>query len=115
MDTMDELGRLQVVDIDLDPDHCPICHHGIKPKDVKRDCLAGKNTVERVFQCPRRDCGHLFIARYRQTPGYSLYRLIGCVPLELRDVDLPREVNKLSPDFCKIFNQAQRQKKVVGS
>jgi hypothetical protein len=106
--TLNFEGQQQLITVDKDPDHCPICHHGIEPKDLKRDSLINSNnSVERVLQCPRQRCGHLFIARYASYP-YGGHRLTECVPLKLTDAGCPKEVISLSPNFYAIYNQAQK-------
>lgn len=68
------------------------------------------NRVERVFLCPLEDCQRFFIARYyeNRTPGAGWYALRGCVPAELQDLNFRDELKGVSPDFCEIYNQAQK-------
>jgi hypothetical protein len=106
---LNQAGSLASVTLDRDPDHCPICLRGIEPKDLDRAyCLDSPTSVERVFQCPRVKCGHLFIARYRPDSMYGQLRLHDCVPFELGDDDLPTEIEAVSKDFCLIFNEAHK-------
>jgi len=106
--TLNHEGQQQLITVDKDPDHCPICHHGIEPKDLKRDSLIEQtNSVERVLQCPRRKCGHLFIARYFAN-AHGYHRLAESVPITLGNVECPEELTKLSTNFYAIYNQAHK-------
>jgi hypothetical protein len=89
---LDLEGRQHEFSLDTIPDYCPICHHGIEPRDIER----------------ARKCGHLFIARYAQTPMSRACRLSECVPLDLPDMEYAEEIAALSTNFCEIFNQAQK-------
>jgi hypothetical protein len=93
--------------IDTDPDICPVCHYGIKPRSMGRDVFLDLSSpiIERVFQCPRRSCGHVFIGRYNPLSGYGGdFVLFDCVPYKLSDEDWPSEISDVSPDFCLIAN-----------
>lgn len=110
LQTHDQLGRQHVINIDRIPDHCPICHHGIEPKDAKADCLVSDLIMERVLRCPRSECGHFFVAQYgRYTP--SQYNLRVSVPFNIRDAACPEEIKTLSPNFYYIYNQATKAEK----
>ena len=110
VEAIDQAGQRHEATLDKDPDHCPICHHGIQPRDFELsfylDETASAERVERVFQCPRDKCGHLFIARYVR--GSGALTLWKCVPFELQDAGCQAEVRALSPNFYDIFNQAQK-------
>ncbi len=84
--TQDRFGQQSIINIDKDPDRCPICHHGIAPKDLQRDVIVihPLRMVERVFQCPRDKCGHIFIGRYSMS-GPNSFGLAETVPQELVD------------------------------
>jgi hypothetical protein len=62
---------------------------------------------ERVFQCPRQKCGHLFIARYELFQHLG-HKLSDCVPFKIANTECSDEIAKLSPNFCEIYNQAQK-------
>jgi len=66
--------------------------------------------LEIVFECPDEDCQRLFIARYfRIHPVMSdVYNLGECVPWEAFDSEFSEAIQKISPDFCEIANQAQK-------
>jgi hypothetical protein len=92
-----------------DPDLCPICHNGIQPVYQKLVSLrAGENLAELVWKCPLHLCGCLFIGVYLRNPVSGTYHLHHCVPTELEDYSPPEDLEKISPDFCAIFNEAQK-------
>ena len=97
------------IDIDRYPDSCPVCHHGIEP--IKRQLAhfhAEQKRLEVIFRCPREKCQSLFIARYSAS-GYSntlVYR--EAYPFEPVDTDFPGHIQKISPQFCAIANEAQK-------
>jgi hypothetical protein len=101
-----------------EPDWCPICHHACDPQEIDWrlvETASREPGLEIVYQCPRRACGRLFIARYRvdRKPTYRpglgdrYYRLFGLVPRTPRESDVPQEVNAVSPSFASIYNEAQ--------
>jgi hypothetical protein len=104
-------GDDAVVQYDTNPDSCPICHSHIHPIDSKCDCLVGmgmNRVLERVLRCPRRDCQRLFIARYRPRDNSNSYYLLYSVPFELADHSFDPSLKTISPDFCSIYNEAQK-------
>jgi len=111
---MDHDGKESVQPIDNDPDHCPVCHYGVKPKSLNRDLYLdlSSSVIERVFQCPRRSCGHVFIARYRLGGMYGGYHLNESVPLELTDAEWEPEIEEVSEDFCKVANETQKAERL---
>jgi len=62
--------------------------------------------VERVLQCPSVKCQRMFIARYIKQTTTTLYVLTSCVPSELVANPQSQTISAISPDFCKIYNQA---------
>jgi hypothetical protein len=97
------------IEIDKIPDTCPQCHHGIGPRYMEV-AHAGVPPAERfaevVFRCPRESCQHLFLARYYDRYGYKGYDLIECLPANLRGYLFSDVLQKVSPSFCEIFDQA---------
>jgi len=111
VDVRQEGGEIAVI-VDKDPDTCPICFHGIEPIDLKINHLShgtyhGKS-LECIFRCPRQLCQRLFIARY-SVPHYSSgYVLRETLPCELANVHVSDEIEKISQDFCNIYNEANK-------
>jgi hypothetical protein len=96
------------VDLDKLPDACPICRRAIEPVYQKTARLDdSKDRVELVFLCPRRKCQSFFVARFHQSPYSSTYRYSGSVPFEPMNAEFSEEIEAVSPDFCKIANEAE--------
>lgn len=102
---------------DMDPDHCPLCHHGIMPS-----CLSASNIIRRetqgdvlqiVFLCPRSECQRVFIGMYYQDYGYHRHYVEG--PHKLKNTapyrpvipDIPVEIKKLSPNYVELISQSE--------
>lgn len=98
--------------IDKNPDHCPICHHGIGSQRTATVALTsesvGSGDIEVAFRCPRSACSRLFIGRYRNPdPRRSdHYYLRHSVPAEIAPPPVPKEVSEVSPAFAAIYRQA---------
>jgi hypothetical protein len=110
---VDWQGLANVVSVNADPNSCPICHHAIQPVSQKLNLIVEKEgshpTIERVFRCPQQDCRRVFVARYAQNPSSNRhFNLTSCVPTEPSDAEFPLELWTISPDFCAIFNEAQK-------
>jgi hypothetical protein len=105
-------GKSEHVEIDKLPDHCPLCHYGIKALFLNLAHLIKgvDGQLELVFRCPREECQSLFITRYRYSifPGADFYAYHGSLPFKHRDVSFSDSVRKISPDFCQIANESQR-------
>lgn len=104
-------GTAQTAEIDVYPDHCPVCHSAIEPIKLGASHYhTADKRLELLFRCPRRKCQSLFISRY--VPHYGMYgsglRLSGSHPFEPYDCEYPEHVSKISPQFCEIANQAQK-------
>ncbi len=106
-----------VVGRDREPDTCPLCHHAISPKEhvstVTGPPSAEDRLLECVFQCPRRECGQLFIARYRRFRrfdgvriSFGEFEMVELVPTNPKPAGIPKEVGEISPNFVTIYEQA---------
>jgi hypothetical protein len=104
------------------PDTCPACHRGIEAaqrygfiKDEDHPDIKTLN-AEVIFQCPKRECQSLFVAYYVRPFSFHdlqgsldtqhLFRLDGVAPWTPEKRSFPPTIEKLSPNFCSIFNQA---------
>jgi hypothetical protein len=97
--------------LDKNPDSCPICYQGIQPIEPGWNYVLPATSLymERVFICPLHNCQHLFIARYFRMPGGNTqFCLSQVLPIEPRNYSQPSELEKISPDFCEIYNQAHK-------
>jgi len=97
------------------PEECPICHFSVLPKELDW-ALATSNSdpeemLEVIFQCPRHECQHLFIARYwldDLSVGTVPHRfhLLEAVPATPIQPSFPSEIAKVSPMFVEVYAQA---------
>jgi hypothetical protein len=102
-------GEQRSVSANEVPDHCPICHQGIRPVVPEWNHLSrGDAILERVFICPVDSCGRLFVGRYYRNPLTGAYVLQYLVPTEPQDYPHAPEIQQISPDFCSIYNQANK-------
>ncbi|MGC2517896.1 MAG: hypothetical protein WA373_02155 [Burkholderiales bacterium] len=101
---------------DKAPDHCPICHHGIKA------VMLGTNVVQRrasdgsilqlLYRCPRDTCQRAFIGTYQQERNRSThypdgdFLLRNTAPYHAEEPDIPQEIRGLSPNYYEIFGQS---------
>jgi hypothetical protein len=105
-------GRNVGVQIDHFPDQCPICHHGIEPRNMGLAHLveARDGVLEMVFRCPRMECQSFFISRYTQRYYQALapqvYFFNGSVPFQPKGRGFSERISSISPMFCQIYNQA---------
>ena len=63
-----------------------------------------------VYQCPRRRCASLYIARYQQAHGPGAtndFLLYNVAPTAFAAEPPPEEINAVSPAFTEISEQAQ--------
>ncbi len=100
--------------IDKYPDFCPVCHTAVEVKPlgtmILRKDADEHDYVEMVFRCPRQDCDHFFIARYKSIGGTGAPRpelaLCDVVPRTPLDPQFPDTIEKMSPRFVRIYTQA---------
>jgi hypothetical protein len=64
--------------------------------------------LEIVLRCPRRQCQSLFIAGYSKPLYGGSYGYQGSTPYEPADVEFSEHIERISPQFCKIWNEAQK-------
>jgi len=100
--------------LDVVPNDCPICHRAIDPRlllGVERVSEPTKSAAELVFQCPHRDCKHVFIGRYfavhdvMQRDNTPL-RLQLTTPYNVIPPTHPSHVAALSRRFVEVYDQA---------
>lgn len=99
------------VNVDVTPDKCPVCHFSINAIDLgvaSQGIEGGAAIVERLFMCPNGKCQRLFIARYSRQEGQGHFALRDCVPFEFAIKAQTETISKISPDFCEIYEQAQK-------
>jgi hypothetical protein len=97
-------ARLQKV-----PDSCPLCHRSIQPVFFVGATLPSRILSQVVFRCPHTECQELFLATYRPVgPAVNPmpYQFVSMAPMKAKKATLPEAVEKLSPSFVQIYNQA---------
>lgn len=105
------LQNAGLVNVERTPDSCPVCLQGILPIETGVGIFASA-LLERVLRCPRQECGHLFISRYRPDRNTGSFQLIESVPLTIRVSDKSDIVKAVSPDFVNIFAEAERAEQI---
>ncbi len=103
--------------IDKFPDQCPACNHGIDVKFVdafgKSDLDSYGYRIQVIFRCPKIECQAVFIGYYTsgyfKPHSYSEYVFLkDCfIPSYFKEEHFDDEIEKLSPEFVKIYNQAK--------
>jgi len=108
--TLGRNGERKNVEIEGNPDRCPICANGIEPIDIKVDFFFpdGWGRLERVFRCPRQNCEDFFIARYQKKHPNGYHVLDQCVPVVPVSIARDESIIAISPNFHEIYNQAQK-------
>lgn len=118
----DENNHHNEVIIDHIPDTCPICDRGIKPIFItaygfkKGYSYREQFLVQTVFRCPRNECQGLFLTIYkgieqagsRGTSEFVFMRATGILQPDIADQSFDEEINKISPRFVKVYNQAKK-------
>ncbi|WP_017549370.1 DUF4145 domain-containing protein [Salinicoccus carnicancri] len=92
------------------PDKCPLCKNLIIPKYI----LIHEKQYrfhELLCKCPNGECESLFFAVYtmstiRQPGDTNKFKLSYLYPQSKSYEEFPKEINELSPEFIKIYNQA---------
>ena len=107
------IGQTEI-DVDFIPDICPLCNKGIQP--IRRYAWFGYPQLQAIFQCPLSNCGRLFIAYYADAvdrPGHREpdYRYTGSTPWRPEEEKFPDVINKFSPKFSEIYNEAKEAEK----
>lgn len=103
-------GEKRSFNIDSLPDVCPRCHRGVRPvkpdwNHVRVDDDLGIPELDMVFICPVASCNRLFFARYLAN-SLGVFNLSQCFPADLQNVEQLPEIEKISPDFCSIYDEA---------
>lgn len=104
------------VTYDVMPDTCPLCHHGVEPKQFDAAILTGTTDspatwLEIIYQCARHTCARFFIGRYSRTHSSGPlatreFRLKSVVPKNFVAPSIASEVVKVSTAFQKIYSQS---------
>lgn len=96
---------LITVDVEKN-DHCPICHKGIEPINLENYLIGSDSDIlQRLYKCPRNQCGRIFLANYCQSPD-MIYYFTNLEPWHHEELLLPESLKENFPDFYKIYKQA---------
>ena len=96
---------LITVDVEKN-DHCPICHKGIEPIKLENYLIGSDSDIlQRLYRCPRNQCGRIFLANYCQSPN-EIYYFTNLEPWHHEELLLPESLKENFPDFYKIYKQA---------
>lgn len=100
-------GDKVLVHIDVERiDYCPICHKGIEPIILGNNLIGLKSDIlQRLFMCPRNQCGRIFLANYYGHPS-GVFSLKNLEPRQHEEPSLPDLLKENFPDFCEIYKQA---------
>jgi hypothetical protein len=101
--------------IDKEPDTCPICNFGISPKyfdfHVRQEYQAINidGIIQSIWACPKQNCNSIFFADYVTMPGNGtgMHHLRKTYPKTQIGTKWPNEINQVSPQFIKIYNQSE--------
>ncbi|HHX68637.1 MAG TPA: DUF4145 domain-containing protein [Gallicola sp.] len=88
-----------------DPNQCPMCNLGIKPKYINQNYNHESELMSIMFECPA--CDRTFLAHYYD-PSDSVYQPSTCkvFPKFPIEKNFDKDLKILSPEFEKIYNQA---------
>lgn len=115
-DRMDISGAVTTVNIEInkEPDTCPVCHHGMAPKRIhafadqkKQTETAKRKALQVVYKCPLANCRNLFIARFKPTVSdHTSFALEDAVPFTFRESKFSDKITSISNEFEAIYNEA---------
>lgn len=93
------------VQLDRDPDRCPICHVHVRPQSLVDVFSEKLHRIQCVYRCPNSKCDELFIATYVwASPSSAIFGFTA--PLHYEPQKFSEEVSEVSPSFIKVYNQA---------
>lgn len=92
-------------EVDKIPNDCPYCH-----KTIRADWIEGhygtSGHLEIIFVCPNQNCNRTFIGTYLYDNGDEKYEFLSTNIGNLKQKEFPEEIERISPDFIKIYNEA---------
>ena len=97
------------VNVEKHPNTCPMCHVSIIPAFQGVSFMKGNN-LDLVYHCPNESCQIMFVAKYDRkdnNPNTS-FDLKSCAPAQLKTTTMSETISGVSPDFCKIYGQAEQ-------
>lgn len=94
----------------MEADHCPNCHKGIRP-DYVSGYVESDSIISIFNYCTM--CYKTFISKYRYNKpntawqGYIPTTFVESLPFSFTPRNFEERINKLSPKFSKVYNQAK--------
>jgi hypothetical protein len=104
-------GGNHSVTFNVMPDECPQCHTKgtFHPLELYYNAYGhGDRKLEITYRCPNSNCYEVFIAYYEMVPNRSAYALRRTAPTQYVARPFSDTIKAISPDFPKIYNQAQK-------
>lgn len=102
------LAGIGQVTIDRRPDTCPVCQTRITP-NVMTGGVGGRvydGNLTIVYVCPSDACREYFLGYYEKRNGQ--YTFLRCRPQETVAPVLPEFVQRISRNYCEIFQECYR-------
>lgn len=108
-------GNVSKFKIEGDPDKCPVCHKNQVPeylgkttfvKDPNKSARNSVCSIRRIYMCTNNKCREVFLAGY--TSNYNTFHayLRFLAPKRNQPLDIPEEIEEVSPDFVEIYSQS---------
>ena len=88
------------------PNECPICKHRITAQPIIS--YANNEDMKAVILCPNEGCDNLFISRYEWNDEERMFIFITSDPKVFNEAKFDDNLEKLSSDFVRIYNQAKQ-------
>ena len=93
------------------PNKCPICGKAIEPKKLASH-IDQDQRLSVMFLCPGCNCSFLSVYnnphKTTNTALNTTFDLYSSAPLEIEDIHFPKEIDSISQNFSKIYNQAHK-------
>jgi len=91
-------------EVDKIPNDCPYCHKTIRANWIEGHLVSNHN-LEIIFVCPNQNCNRTYIATYLYNDDEE-YEFRSTNIGNLKQKEFSEEIQKISPDFIKIYNEA---------
>jgi hypothetical protein len=102
-------NRFQEISVDQFPSYCGICHKNIDPLYIgcafKNEDLTSLQ-MQAAFQCTNLECNSVIIGYYSRKSHPGTFILNRSGPITPKDRTFNEEIEEVSPNFVKIFNQS---------
>jgi hypothetical protein len=106
---LDETKEMKNLICDKFPEKCPFCYRGAEPEFIQAflNTTKNNNSLQVIFRCPLKDCGHIFISYYDGEYRFPTdYRFSHSKPNKYLKKSIPENIIRISKNFELIYNQA---------